>query len=300
MTTLETTPADASAALPAARRRPFLTIRPKRGWTGVNLRELWLFRDLALSLIERDIKLRYKQTALGVVWVLLQPLLGALIFSRLIQGMAGMEAEASGFTHKPVPYFVYAFAGLVVWNLFSGILTRLYPILVGNAGLVSKVYFPRLLLPISGAAGMLVDLGVSLTMMVIIMALYHIPVGLPLLLAPVLILLVFCLALGLGMWAAALSVQYRDVAYVLPVILPFLMFISPTFYPAARAVGGRLGMVYYWNPLAGLLSAWKWSVLDTPFPPTWTFVYSIIACVGSLFVGALVFRRMEKDFADVI
>ncbi|HVX85986.1 MAG TPA: ABC transporter permease [Phycisphaerae bacterium] len=288
-------------AKPALRpAKPYLTIQPKRGLIGVNLRELWLFRDLCRSLIERDVKLRYKQTALGVVWVLLQPLLGALIFSRLISGMAGMQADESMYTHQPVKYFLYAFTGLVVWNLFSGILSRLYPILVSNSSLVSKVYFPRLLLPFSGAVSFFVDLTVSMAMLVIVMLLDQQPVGWPLLLAPAVMLAVFALSLGLGMWAAALSVQYRDVAYVLPVILPFLMFISPTFYPAARAVGGNLGKVYYLNPLAGLLSAWKWSILGTPFPPMWTFAYALAASFGALLVGVLVFRRMERDFADVI
>jgi lipopolysaccharide transport system permease protein len=296
MTTLD----PAAAVPPQRQQRPFLTIRPKRGWIGVNMRELWMFRDLCYSLVERDIKLRYKQTALGVVWVLLQPLVGALIFSRLIQGMAGMDADVSEYTGAAVPYFLYAFAGLVVWNLFSGILTRLYPILVSNAGLVSKVYFPRLLLPVSGAVGMVVDLGVSLAMMVVIMVVYRQPLCWSLVMAPGLILLVFMLALGLGMWAAALSVQYRDVAYVLPVILPFLMFTSPTFYPASRALGGNLGKIYYLNPLAGLLSAWKSSTLGTPFPPLWAYNYAVAASFGALFVGALVFRRMEKDFSDVI
>jgi lipopolysaccharide transport system permease protein len=296
MTTLNYTPPIA----PQKRQRPFLTIKPKTGLIGVNLRELWMFRDLCFSLIERDIKLRYKQTALGVVWVLLQPLVGALIFSRLISGMAGMEADKSEYIQKPVQYFLYAFTGLVVWNLFSGILNRLYPILVSNAGLVSKVYFPRLLLPVSGAIGMIVDLGVSLVMLAVIMVVQRMPVGWHLVAAPGLILLVLCLALGLGMWAAALSVQYRDVAYVLPVILPFLMFISPTFYPASRALGGNLGKIYYLNPLAGLLEGWKWSVLGTPFPPMWAFGYAVVASLAALLVGALVFRRMEKDFADVI
>jgi lipopolysaccharide transport system permease protein len=293
-------PPPAPSHSPSRRTKPFLTIQPKGNLIGVNLRELWMFRDLCLSLIERDIKLRYKQTALGVVWVLLQPFIGALIFSRLISGMAGMEADASRYTHKPVPYFLYAFTGLVVWNLFSGIISRLYPILINNSSLVSKVYFPRLLLPVSGAVAMAVDLAVSVAMLTIIMIVDGQPVGWRLAVAPAIMLAVFMLSLGLGMWSAALSVRYRDVAYVLPVLLPFLMFISPTFYPASRAVGGRLGMIYYWNPLAGLLSAWKWSILGTPFPPLWTFVYAVVASVGLLLIGALIFRRMEKDFADVI
>jgi lipopolysaccharide transport system permease protein len=303
MTTLQTLPATSPAAgrppVSPARKKPYLTVRARSGWAGVDLRELWRFRDLLLSLTARDIKLRYKQTALGVIWVVLQPLVAAGIFAFVFGKLANLPLPqtASG---RPIPYFLYAFAGMVAWGLFFNTVTKVSAILVGNSSLVSKVYFPRLLLPLSGATGVLVDLAVSAAMLLVMQAVAGGAGGLtPLwLLSPVFLGLILALSLGLGLWAAAMCVEYRDVAYILPVFLQFLLYASPVGY--SGKVGSAYGDFYYLNPLAGLLDAWRWSVLSTPFPPAWAFWYAVAMAVGGLVVGALVFRRMERNFADVI
>lgn len=283
---------------PHPRQRPYLTIRARRGWVSVNLRELWHFRDLLLSLTIRDIKLRYKQTALGVMWVILQPLVAAAIFSYVFGNLAKMGRDATT-TGLVIPSFLYAFNGMVVWNLFSGVVTKVTGILLGNSSMVSKVYFPRLLLPLSGATSALVDLGVSLTLMIIIQLIYGMPFGVTILLAPLVLVLVMCAALGIGMWAAALCVQYRDVSYIVPVMVQFLLFASPIAWSASE-FKGNIGMLFKLNPVAGLLGLWRWAVLDTPFPEPWMVIYSASMALALLFIGALVFRRMERTFADVI
>jgi lipopolysaccharide transport system permease protein len=281
-------------AAPQRRQKAYLTIKARRGWIGLNLRELWRFRDLLISLTIRDIKLRYKQAALGVTWVVLQPLIAAAIFSYVFNGLAGLKPDSNVYG-KQIPAFLFAFNGMVAWTLFSTIISKVSGILVGNSSMVSKVYFPRLLLPLSGASGALVDLAVSLVLMFAIQLFYGVPIGWQIFAAPLVLALIMCLALGFGMWAAALCVQYRDVAYIVPVMVQFLLFASPIGYSVSiMGTAGRL------NPLAGLLGVWRWSLLETPFPETWMVVHALCVSLGVLLIGAFVFRRMERTFADVI
>ena len=289
--TLQPSPPDTPHPLPR------LTIRNRTGWIGVNLRELWRFRELLLSLTARDIKLRYKQTALGVAWVVLQPLVAAGIFSFVFGKLANLPAPSTA-AGRPVPYFLFTFAGMVAWNLFFNAITKISGILVSNSSLVSKVYFPRMLLPLAGAMGVLVDLAVATAMLLVLQLVNNVGLTPRWLLSPVILMLMLSLSLGIGMWAAALCVEYRDVAYVLPVVLQFLLYASPVAY--AGPIGAEHSKFFYVNPLAGLLDAWRWSVLSTPFPPPWAFAYSVGIAVATLLLGALVFRRMERNFADVI
>ena len=284
----------------AAPKKPLLKIRPSRGWIGINLRECWRFRDLMWSLVGRDIKLRYKQTALGVTWVVLQPLIAAGIFSFVFGNLAAMPLDktADGIVVKA---FLFSFASLVAYNLFSNTVNKVASILVGNSMLVSKVYFPRLMLPASGAIGVLADAFVAFVMLIIIQIAQGIPFGITSLLIPVMILPFLALSLGIGMWSAALCVQYRDIAVILPVALQFLMYASPVAYSASVVAKYPIGQyIYYLNPLAGLLGAWRWSVFHTPFPPLWAFWYAVVASFLMLLAGTMVFRRMERTFADVI
>jgi lipopolysaccharide transport system permease protein len=276
------------------RQKPHLTIKSRRGWIGINLGELWHFRDLLISLTIRDVKLRYKQAALGIAWVILQPLVAAAIFSYVFNGLAKLPRDTNIYGRE-IPSFLYAFNGMVAWTLFSSIVSKVPGVLVGNSSMVSKVYFPRLLLPLSGATGTLVDLVVAFTLMLGIQAFYGVPVGWTFLAVPVVLALIMCLALGIGMWAAALCVQYRDVAYIVPVMVQFLLFASPIGYSVS--IMGTAGKL---NPLAGLLGVWRWSLLETPFPETWMVVHAVCVSLGFLIIGAFVFRRMERTFADVI
>jgi lipopolysaccharide transport system permease protein len=277
------------------RKKPHLVIRARRGWVGIDMRELWRFRELLLSLTARDVKLRYKQTALGVIWVVFQPLVASAIFTYVFSKMANMPTPPTN-TGKPVPYFLFAFAGMVAWIMFSTSVTKISTVLIQNSGLVSKVYFPRLLLPLSGATGTLVDLAVGAAMLLVLQMITGIGLTPQWLLAPVFLGLLMALALGIGTWAAALCVPYRDVGYMLPVFMQFLLFASPIPW----MIDPNRSQLVYINPLAGLLDAWRWSVLATPFPPMWAFWYAAGTSLTLLFVGLMVFRRMERNFADVI
>ena len=280
--------------------KPLRKIRPRKGWMGVDFPEMWRFRDLLGSLVMRDLRLRYKQTALGVSWVVLQPLIAAGIFAMVFGSLAKLPPDRAA-NGKPVSMFLFAFCSLVAWQLFSNIISKIGGILVGNSTMVSKVYFPRLMLPLSGAIGCLVDAAVAGAMLIVIMAWNRASVGPEVMLSVVMILPFMALALGIGMWSSALCVQYRDVAVILPVALQFLMYASPVAY--STSVLARHPVLYYFyylNPLAAALESWRWSVLTTPFPPMWAFVYSMVMSVVLLAGGVMVFRRMERTFADVI
>lgn len=299
MTTFDSaiTNASGEAARPV---KPFLKIRPRRGWIGVNLEEMWRFRDLMWSLVGRDIKLRYKQTALGIAWVVLQPIVGAGIFSFVFGNLARLPVDKTA-NGSDVPYYLFSFASLVVWNMVSNTISKLSGILVGNSALVGKVYFPRLMLPLSGAIGVLVDTAVAYLLLLAIQLFQHIGFGPQMLLTPIMMLPMLALSMGIGMWAAALCVQYRDVAAILPVALQFLMYASPVAY--STSVLDRHPVLYYFyylNPMAALLQAWRWCVLTTPFPPMWAFLYAVAISLLMLLAGTMVFRRMERTFADVI
>ena len=282
------------------RKKPYLTIRARHGWVGIDMRELWRFRELLFSLTARDVKLRYKQTALGVIWVVLQPLVAAGIFSMIFGKLADLGSDQTK-DGKNIPLFLFTFAGLVAWNVFFGIITKVSGILVQNSSLVSKVYFPRVLLPSAGALGVMVDLLVVIVMLLAMQLITWIGLTPQYLVAPLVLSLIVALSLGIGIWAAALCVEYRDVAYILPVFMQFLMFGSPVFYSDALAHKfGQYAWVPYLNPLWGLLGAWKWCVLSTPFPPVWSVIYAGAVSLAFLFAGVMVFRRMERNFADVI
>ena len=268
-------------------------IRPQSGWAALNLRELWQFRDLLFTLGGRDIKLRYRQTLLGVIWVVLQPLLGAGIFT-IVFGVIG-KLKTDG-----VPNFVFSFAGLLGLNLFSTTLSKAGVSLVGNAHLVSKVYFPRVALPLSTGFSALVDFAVGLAVMVILLACYRIGPGPGLLLLPCWVGLLLLLGIGVGLWASALTVSYRDVQYVVPVLLMFIQFVSPIGYSVRGNVPQWLVKWYMLNPLAGLIEAFRWSVLGRG-DVHWVYVAYAAAVAALCFVGgAVAFKRMERKFADVI
>ncbi len=273
-------------------RKPHLTIRPTSGWVALNLIELLQFRDLLFTLAGRDLKLRYKQTVLGVTWVILQPLVAAGVFSFVFGRLAQMPTDG-------VPYFIFSYAGLMGWNLFSGTLTKVSGSLVGNSQLISKVFFPRLILPLSSVPSTLVDFAVAGGMMTVLIFTNKIYPGWGLLLLPVWIAVLLALGVGVGLWTASLTVSYRDVAYVLPVALNLVMYASPVAYSLSR-VPANLRIWFNINPLASLLVAFRWSLLGRG-TVDWTVVGG--ACVASFLIllfGIFSFKRMERKFADVI
>jgi lipopolysaccharide transport system permease protein len=272
--------------------RPRLVIQPTRGWAALNLADLWHFRDLLLTLAKRDVKLRYRQTALGVSWVIIQPLLAAGVFSFVFGKVAGMK---SGGT----PYIVFSYAGLLAWNLFSGILTRSSGCLVQNSQLISKVYFPRLVLPISTVFSALIDFAVALGLMAVLMAIYHVHPGIGLLLAPVCLLAFVLLALGVGLYFAALSTSYRDVQYVLPFLTQIVLYASPVAYMTDK-VPARYQAIFLLNPLASLLEGFRWAVIADGTVHWRYFAYSLVFSAIVFVWGVVAFKRMERRFADVI
>ena len=274
------------------RARPHLIIQPGRGWRAVNTRELWQFRDLLSSLANRDLKLRYKQTALGIIWVVLQPLMAAGIFSFVFGSVAKLPSDG-------LPYFLFSYAGLLGWNVFNNTATKVGASLTGNAQLISKVYFPRLILPLSAVPSVLVDFAVAAVMMAVAMAFYHVVPTAAVLLLPVWAALLLLLSLGLGLVATSLAVSYRDVAYILPVFLQILLYASPIAY-ALSAVPARARTVYDLNPLSAPLEAFRASLLGTPMPGGGSLAYSAVVSILLFLAGVYAFKRMERKFADVI
>ncbi len=277
--------------------KPYLSIRPSSGWAAVDVAEVWRFRDLLMSLATRDLKLRYKQTVLGVIWVVLQPLMAAGIFSFVFGRLASFPSHG-------VPYFLFSYVGLLGWNLFANTLTKTSTCLVGNSQLISKVFFPRLVLPLSTVPSVMVDFAVAAAMLVALMVICHHAPGWPVLLLPVWMALLLMLALGVGLCTAALAVSYRDVQYVLPVAVQALLYASPIAYALTDALA-KLPVaweraVYELNPLAAPLEAFRWSVLDVTPPSPWPLLYSAVASAAVFLVGTYSFKRMERKFADVI
>lgn len=272
--------------------RPFLVISPPRRWAPFNLRELWQFRDLLVRFARRDLTLRYRQTLLGVVWVILQPLLAAGAFAFVFGNVAGLSSEG-------VPYFAFAYAGMLAWNVFSGVVSRMSGSLLGNSHLVSKIFFPRLVLPLSNLGSVIVDFLVALGMMVVIWVVAGVTPDLALVTLPYWLATVVMLSTGLGLLAAALMVPYRDVQYVVPVTTQLLLFVSPVAYSLA-SVPSSAQFLYELNPLTGALEGFRWALLGVGqvelFPTLWSLGCSIVLLVA----GALAFAHMERRFADVI
>ena len=272
---------------------PSTVIRPRRTWLPPTVRELWEYRDLLMRFCARDITLRYRQTALGVIWVILVPLLGAGILSFIFGGIANLEAPTDA------PYYLFAFAGMVVFTAFSQVVNRSGTVMVSNSGLVSKVYFPRVLLPLSVVMSSLVDVAAALSLLAVLMIANGIVPGFALVTLPLWLIGAAMLALGIGLIAGALMVLYRDIVYIVPVIVQLTLFASPVAYSVSE-VPDETRWVYDLNPLVGLLEGLRWSVLDTP-EPSWSLtVYAASTSAAVLVLGMVVFSRMEQRFADVI
>lgn len=273
--------------------KPLLSIKPRHSWLPSHPRELWGFRELMLRFAARDITLRYRQTALGVIWVVLVPLLGAGILAFVFGGVADLQGPPG------IPYFVFTLAGLVVWTTFSQVATRSSSSLVGNSQLVGKVYFPRLLLPFSSIISTFVDVAVSLVLLVALLGASGIRPGLGVITFPIWFGFVIALALGIGLGSGALMVRYRDIQYILPVAIQFLLFASPVAYLLSDVPEGARTW-YELNPLTGLFEGMRWSLIGTPRPETWVAIYAMSVALLLLTIGMMVFSRMERQFADVI
>lgn len=271
---------------------PEVVYEPPHGWIAINFKELWHYRELLYFLTWRDIKIRYKQAALGVAWAVIQPLLTMVIFSVIFGQLAKLPSDG-------IPYPIFSYAALLPWQLFAGALQRAGTSLVGNANLLTKVYFPRLVIPFSAVAAGLVDFAISFVVLLGLMAYYGIrPTWAALWLVP-LVLLALLTALAVGLWLSALNVQYRDVTYIIPFLVQAWMYASPVAYSVGLIPSGKWRLVYGLNPLAGVIQGFRWALLGGP-PPDALMVVSVVMVLIILVSGLFYFRRMEKTFADVV
>lgn len=272
-------------------------IQPSTGWSKLNVAQIWAYRDLLLALSSRDVKLRYRQTALGAIWVVLQPLLGAGVLSFVFTKIGNIN------TPNGVPPFMIAYAGFLLWNVFSSAVSKGSSVIVGNSGLISKVYFPRLILPLSVVLPILLDMLVALVVLVILMINYHLVPNLALLLWPVFLLITLTMALGVSLITSSLMVSYRDVSQMVPVILNLLLYAAPVAY-SAYANFDRVPLavqgIYKLNPLVSLLEGSRYALFGVGSLDWWGLLYSAAFALVAFVVGLRFFYSMERKFADVI
>jgi len=271
-------------------RRPLFVIRPAGGWRAPDLRELWAYRELLYIFVWRDLKVRYRQTVLGALWVIGQPLIGMIIFTLVFNPIAKITTD--------LPYGVFVLSGLLIWNFFSNSVLQAGNSLIGQSFLISKVYFPRLAVPLSAVAVQLVDLAVSGLLLAALMLWYRVAPGVTILLLPLAIVLAFVYALGIGLWLAALNVQYRDVRVVIPFVLQIAMYATPVVYPLEQ-LPQKYRVLAMLNPLTGMVQAFRSALFGTPIDPR-LLVMSIVVAAALLITGLFYFRRMERLFADVL
>ncbi len=271
---------------------PTLFIRPADSWTSIGGRELWEYRELLYFLTWRDIKVRYKQTVLGAAWAIIQPLFMMLVFSLFFGKLARVPSDG-------IPYPIFSFCALLPWQLFAHALTESSNSLVANERLITKVYFPRLVVPIAAVLGGLVDFVVAFFILVGLMLYYHIVPGWAILTLPGFILLAIMTALGVGLWLSALNVQYRDVRYTINFLIQFWLFATPVAYPSS-IVPPAWRPLYGLNPMAGVVEGFRWALLEKSEPPGAMLVVSIAVVILILIGGLYYFRRMEQQFADVV
>jgi len=272
-------------------------IRPPRGWQAINLRDLWLYRELIYFLTWRDIKVRYKQAVLGIGWAILQPLLTMVVFTVIFNRFLGVKPDA-GIPEQFYP--IFSFAALLPWQFFQGALQRASTSLVSNANLLTKVYFPRLIIPSSAISAGLVDFGFSFLIMIGLMIYYKVPFTIHLLWLPLFLLIALLTALAVGLWLSALNVQYRDVQHMVPFLLTIWMYASPVVYPIDVVKLGTFGqIVYALNPMVGVIQGFRWAIFGTN-PPGWMSFISLGMVLVLLVSGIFYFRRMERTFADLI
>ena len=271
---------------------PVIIIRPSRGWISVNLRDLWEYRELLYFLTWRDIKVRYKQTVLGAAWAIIQPFFTMVVFSFFFGKLAKMPSD-------DIPYPIFSYAALVPWTFFANGLSQSSTSLVASANLIKKVYFPRLVVPISAVISGGVDFALAFVVLLGMMLFYSIvPTAAVVWLLP-LLLLALVTSLGVGLWLTAMNVQFRDVRYAVPFLIQAWMFATPIVYPSSL-LDEPWRTLYGINPMAGVVEGFRWALLGTETAPGPILIVSALVAVGLLVSGAFYFRRMEKTFADVI
>ena len=269
-----------------------ILIKPTKGWVSLQLKDLWEYRELLYFLVWRDIKVRYKQTVLGAAWAIIQPLFIMAVFSLFFGKLAKVPSDG-------VPYPLFCFAALVPWTLFSNGLSQSSNSLVGSAHLITKVYFPRMVIPIASVISGTLDFFISFIVLFGMIAVYRIFPTLNTFWIPLLILLAFVSSLGVGMWLSALNVQFRDIRHAVPFVTQIWLFATPIAYPSSL-LGEPWRTIYGLNPMVGVVEGFRWALLGRATAPGSIVIISSLAAVIILIGGAFYFRRMEKNFADVV
>ncbi len=269
-----------------------LRIEPSQGWVSLRLKELWDYRELLYFLTWRDIKVRYKQTALGALWAIIQPFMTMVVFSLFFGKLAKIPSNG-------VPYPIFSYTALVPWTFFANGLGQSANSLVGNANLIKKVYFPRLIVPISTVLSGVIDFALAFVVLLGMMLYYGIVPTINILWLPFFLLLALVTSLGVGLWFCALNVQFRDVRYVIPFVTQFWMFATPIAYPSSL-LESKWRTLYGLNPMVGVVEGFRWALLGTKNTQGASLIVSSVASVVILISGAYYFRRMEKNFADVV
>jgi lipopolysaccharide transport system permease protein len=275
-----------------ARQPETIYIKPSTGLTALNLHDLWVYRELVFFMIWRDIKVRYKQTLLGAAWAVIQPVLTMLIFNFVFGTIAKVPTEG-------IPYPIFSYTALLPWGLFSVALNNASRSLTTNQNMVTKIYFPRLVLPLASVLGGLVDFAIAFVILIVMMVYYKITPTAAIWTLPLFLLLTVVTALGVALWLSAINVQYRDVNYVLPFLTQFWLFLTPVAY-SAKVISAKWQIAYSLNPMAGVVNGFRWALLGTNTGPNLNMVVSI--CISLIFLvsGLFYFRSMERTFADTI
>jgi lipopolysaccharide transport system permease protein len=271
---------------------PIIRIEPSRGWVALNLSELYAYRELLYFLTWRDVKVKYKQTIIGAGWAILQPLMTMIVFTLVFKKIADISSEG-------IPYPIFAYTALLPWNLFAGALNRSAVSLVAQVSLISKVYFPRLIIPLSATISGVVDFAIAFVILVGMMFWYGIVPTAAVLSLPLFITIALVAALSVGLWLAALNVRYRDVGHTVPFLIQIWMFASPVAYPVGL-IPEKWRLLYSLNPLAGVIEGFRWALLGKESPDFRVIAVSTMVVVALLFGGLIYFKRTERTFADLI
>ncbi len=281
-----------TTSLPMSDELRVLRLEPSKGWVSIGLREIWEYRELLYFLTWRDIKVRYKQTVLGAAWAVIQPFLTMVVFSLFFGRLAKISSDG-------IPYPIFSYAALVPWTFFANGLSHGASSLVSNANLVKKVYFPRLVVPISSVLGGGVDFMLAFIVLLGMMLYYATPLTAHVLWLPAFLLLALVTSLGVALWFSAMDVQFRDVQYVVPFLIQLWLFATPIAYPSSL-LAVRWRMLYAINPMVGVIEGFRWVLLGTSTAPGPIIAVSALAALAVLVGGAFYFRRMERTFADVV
>jgi len=275
-----------------ASKLPVTVIKASRGWIALDLKALWDYRELLYFLIWRDVKVKYKQTVIGVGWAILQPLVTMVVFTLVFKNIGNVPSDN-------IPYPIFAYTALLPWTLFSAGLNRSTTSLVGQSNLISKVYFPRMIIPLSATLAGIVDFAMAFLILLFMMFWYGIVPTAAVISLPLFITIDLIAALAVGLWLAALNVRYRDVGHAIPFLVQIWMFASPVAYPVS-ALSEKWRMLYSLNPLVGVIEGFRWAILGNRTPDFLVMAVSAITMTGLLFTGIVYFKRTERTFADLI